>query len=421
MKNIYPSDLKDNLEIFLPASKSYTHRVFIASALSSGECLIKAPLLSEDTIFTLEALQSMGVRIERMGSDVKIFGCGGNFIPSNEEINLGNSGTSMRLLSSVFALSDKNVILTGNKRMQERPLAPLAQALEKLGVRIEFLENTGCPPVKIYGGLKNGGETELDCRISSQYLSGLLLAAPLTDKGIKIDLTHEPVSIPYIDMTINIMKDYGVSVYNEGYRKFIVEGSCKYRHGIFNVEADCSNAAYFFAAAAVKKKRIKVREVSFSSSQGDIMFVKLLEKMGCCVKETYDGIVLEGANLSGIDADMKNMPDTAPVLAVVASFAQGKTRIRNVSHLRAKECDRIGCVVKELKKLGIEAFEKEDGMVIKGGLHKHAFINTYDDHRMAMSFAVAGIGSENGVVIENENCVSKSFPDFWEVFEGMLK
>ena len=221
-------------------------------------------------------------------------------------------------------------------------------------------------------------------------------------------------------MTINIMEKFGIEASHENYRKFTVKGGQEYNAGTYMVEPDCSNSSYFFGAAAIKKSKIKVKGVSFSSSQGDVNFARLLEKMGCQVTEEKDGIVIKGGDLKGIDADMKNMPDVAPTLAVVASFAKGETRIRNVAHLREKECDRIGCVVKELRKLGIKADEKEDGMVISGGKHNFAEIETYDDHRMAMSFAIAGIGSEKGLVVKEEECVKKSFPNFWEVFEGIL-
>ncbi|MDY0131401.1 MAG: 3-phosphoshikimate 1-carboxyvinyltransferase [Desulforegulaceae bacterium] len=421
MKIVKPLNIKESAEVFVPGSKSYTHRTLIASALSTGVCQVLRPLQSEDTLFTMEALKSMGIEIERSEDKMIVFGQKGSFSPLNKEIYLGNSGTSMRLLTGVFALSKKPVILTGNKRMQERPINPLLDSLEMLGVKAESVGKTGCPPVFLGGNLEKGGKTDLDCRISSQFLSGLLMAAPLTLKGIEINLLYEPVSKPYIDMTLNIMKDFGIKAEHENYMKFYVPGKQKYNSGIYEVEPDCSNASYFFALAAVKKAKIKVKGVSFSSSQGDIVFAKLLEKMGCIVKEEKDGIFVEGKELKGIDADMKDMPDVAPTLAVVASFAKGETRIRNVAHLREKECDRIGCVVKELNNLGIKALEKEDGMVISGGKHKYGCVKTYDDHRMAMSFAVAGVGSKNGLEIEEENCVKKSFPNFWEVFEGVLE
>ncbi|MGE4520407.1 MAG: 3-phosphoshikimate 1-carboxyvinyltransferase [Desulfobacteraceae bacterium] len=421
MKTINPGKIKENAEVIVPGSKSYTHRTLIASALSKGMCEVLRPLQSEDTLLTMEALKSMGIEIEKSEDKMTVFGQNGNLLPLKNEIYLGNSGTSMRLLTGVFALSKKPVILTGNKRMQERLINPLLDSLKMLGIEAQSVNKTGCPPVLLNGGLEKGGKTDLDCRISSQFLSGLLMAAPLTRDGIDITLLYEPVSKPYIDMTLDIMKNFQIRAEHENYMKFHVPGNQTYACGTYAVEPDCSNSSYFFALAAVKKTKIKVKGVSFSSSQGDIMFARLLEKMGCIVKEEKDGIWVEGKELNGIDADMKDMPDVAPTLAVVASFAKGETRIRNVAHLREKECDRIGCVVKELNRLGIKAFEKEDGMVISGGNHKFGQVKTYDDHRMAMSFAVAGVGSENGLEIEDETCVKKSFPNFWDVFEGVLK
>jgi len=421
MKLIKHCTLVENAEVFVPGSKSFTHRTLIASSLANGVSEVVMPLQSEDTLLTMEALKLMGVDIERFDDKMIVHGANGFLSPLKKEIYLGNSGTSMRLLTGVFSLSQKPVVLTGNKRMQERPLQPLLDALQCLDVKAESVNSTGCPPVVVFGGLKKGGVTDLDCSISSQFLSGLLMAAPLTEKGIEIKLLSEPVSKPYIDMTLDIMKNFGIQAENRDYKSFYVKGMQKYNPGKYMVEPDCSNASYFFALAAVKKAEVKVKGISFSSSQGDVMFAKLLEEMGCTVIEENDGIRVSGADLKGIDADMQNMPDVAPTLAVVASFAKGETRIRNVAHLREKECDRIGCVVKELNKLGIKAFEKEDGMVITGGEHKFARIETYDDHRMAMSFAVAGAGSEEGLELEDETCVKKSFPNFWEVFEGVLK
>lgn len=420
MKTLNCRNLKENIEVIIPGSKSYTHRTLIAAALANGISIVNRPLQSDDTLYTMEALKAMGVKIELEKDRMIVHGKGGLLTPCKEEIFLENSGTSMRLLTGVFGLSQGDIILTGNERMQERPIQPLLDSMKILGVEAEDVNGTGCPPIKIKGGLKAGGKTELDCRLSSQFLSGLLLAAPVTENGIEIILPHEPVSKPYIDMTIKIMEKFGIRVENENYKRFFVEGGQEYKAGEYLVEPDCSNSSYFFGAAAVKKTEIKVKGVSFDSSQGDIKFAKLLEEMGCIVREESDGIYLKGGDLKAIDADMKNMPDVAPTLAVVASFAQGSTRIRNVPHLREKECDRIGCVVKELKKLGIRAEEREDGMIIHGGKHRFSKIKTYDDHRMAMSFAIAGIGSREGADILEEKCVKKSFPNFWEVFDGIL-
>ena len=401
-------------EVEVPGSKSYTHRIIIATALSDGMCELSHTLKSEDTLLTRSGLIQMGVEMEENGEILRVKGTKGRLKASDSSIYLGNSGTSMRLLTGVATLGKGEYGLTGTDRMCERPIGDLLDALNLLGVAARSEKNNGCPPIRIKGGQLKGGRTQLRCGISSQYLSALLLIGPYTQKGLDITITEGPVSKPYIDMTVDIMGKLGIEVSRNEYRQFFVPGNQCYRSGNYIVEPDCSQAGYFWAAAAVTGARIKVKRITRDTRQGDVRFAEVLERMGCTVAYEDDGICVTGNELSAVETDMSDMPDIVPTLSVVAAFAKGKTVIKNVAHLKAKESDRLTATATELKKMGINVTALKDGLVIEGGKPHGAQINTYDDHRMAMSFAVAGL-KVPGVFIENETCVDKSFPTFWEV------
>jgi 3-phosphoshikimate 1-carboxyvinyltransferase len=419
MIEIKPHTIKPRCEVTVPGSKSYTHRILIASALSDGECRIQYPLLSEDTLLTLDALRQMGTHIDDASKDqIIVSGNSGRFKSCADRIFLGNSGTSMRLLAAVAALGRGKFTLTGTDRMAERPIQDLIEALEQLGVGIRSINGNGCPPLEIIGEKISGGSVNLNCQTSSQYLSALLLIAPYTDKGLDILVAEGPVSRPYVEMTIDVMEKFGVTVNREGYERFKITGRQVYRAGAYPVEPDGSQAGYFWAAAAVCGTEIKVKGVTADSRQGDVNFANLLASMGCKIVTEPDGITVSGNSLRATDVDMGDMPDMVPTLAVVAAFAEGTTIIRNVAHLKAKESDRLAAVVNELVKLGIDARCSSDELIVTGGTPRGAEIKTYGDHRIAMSFAVAGLVTP-GVFIRDENCVKKSFPDFWKVFNGL--
>jgi 3-phosphoshikimate 1-carboxyvinyltransferase len=418
MIEIIPQRIK-NAEVTVPGSKSYTHRILIAAALSDGSCTISNGLKSEDTLLTLNALKQMGINIEVKNDTFIVKGTNGAFEPCDEPVYLGNSGTSMRLLTAVAALGQGTYTLTGTERMKERPIQDLVDALRQIRVRARSVDDNGCPPVEVNGGSIEGGSVNLKCGISSQFLSALLLIAPYTKKGIEIHVVEGPVSRPYVDMTVDVMQELGVEVEREGYRRFSVSGEQVYTSGSYAVEPDCSQAGYFWAAAAISGSRIKVKGITKQSRQGDVRLTELLEAMGCKIFHEKDGITVSGGPLSAITADMADMPDMVPTLAVVAAFAQGTTVIQNVAHLKAKESDRLGSVVNELSKIGIQASCSDTGMMILGGRPRGAAIDTYGDHRLAMSFSLVGLKTP-GIIIKDEHCVEKSFPDFWKVFEGLF-
>jgi 3-phosphoshikimate 1-carboxyvinyltransferase len=407
-----------NTTVRVPGSKSYTHRALIVSALSDGACNILNGLDSEDTRLTRNALQQMGIAMDIGADSWQVRGAHGRLQPCSEPIFLGNSGTSMRLLAAVCALGNGKYILTGTPRMQQRPIQDLLEGLRQIGIRTMSLTNPGCPPIQIEAGAVSGGSVSLNCGTSSQYLSALLLISPFSRNRMEILVTEGPVSKPYIDMTIDIMNQAGVFVSRDGYTRFEIDGNQRYRARRFCVEPDISQAGYFWAAAAVTGATITVGGILPDSRQGDIRLLDIFSSMGCTIQTETNGISVTGGSLKAVDVDMGAMPDMVPTLAVVAAFAAGKTVITNVGHLKAKESDRLGSVVAELRKLGIHAGCSDTAMWIEGGNPKPAQIDPHDDHRLAMSFAVAGL-KVPGIRIDNETCVKKSFPDFWKVFESL--
>jgi 3-phosphoshikimate 1-carboxyvinyltransferase len=424
MKEIIPLS-KVNATIEVPGSKSITQRALIAAALADGESTLLNPLESEDTRYTAAALEQMGVTVEKGSNNWKVQGNGGLIATPEKEIFLGNNGTATRFLASVAALGKGSFQISGDKRMAERPILPLMQALEGWGGDIASVNNNGCPPLLIKGKGLAGGKTILPEGKSSQYLSSLLLVGPYAGQEALLDVEGEMLSLPYVIMTLAVMEAFGIRVEaNEALNSYVIP------RGIYNareyaIEGDASNASYFYAAAAVTGGEVTVPNVPVPSLQGDAVFVALLARMGCQINKTGEGLTVTGPEeLKGITIDMGDMPDVVPTLAVVASQAKGRTTIKNIAHLRIKECDRLHVMAVELAKMGARVQELDDTLIIEGkdpGVPMHgAEIETYNDHRIAMSFAVAGL-TVPGVKILGEECVAKSFPDFWERFALLYK
>lgn len=418
MIEIQPLDTID-VSLEVPGSKSLTQRALIAAALAEGTSRLFGPLESEDTDYSSGALEQMGVVIKR-DTDWTIQGTAGVIAPTEKPIFLGNNGTATRFLTAVASLGHSLYTIDGDKRMYERPIGPLMSALTGWGVDIESVHQTGCPPLRINAKGLAGGTTVLPEGKSSQYLSSLLLVAPYAKSPATLKVEGDVLSRPYVAMTLAVMADFGIMVdCTADYSSFTIpQGGYKGRE--YHVEGDASNASYFWAAAAITGGRVSVSNVPVPSLQGDSMLVPLLGRMGCEISKSGEGLTLQGPEtLCGITVDMGDMPDVVPTLAVVAAFAEGKTVIHNIAHLRIKECDRLSAVVTELGKLGVKIEEHEASMVIHGtggrGL-RGAEIETYEDHRMAMSMAVVGLRIP-GVKITGESCVAKSFPDFWLRFE----
>jgi len=419
MKAIKPVDTV-NTAVSVPGSKSITQRALIAAALADGTSELHGPLVSEDTDYSSAALKQMGVAVEKSVTFWEVHGTGGRIREPQDDIYLGNNGTATRFLTSVAALGSGEFIIDGDRRMHERPIGPLMEALRGWGVDIESIHGTGCPPLNILASGLAGGTTVLPEGKSSQYLSSLLLVAPYSRKTADLEVCGEILSKPYVAMTLDVMADFGIRVEAAmDFSSFTIPRGC-YEPRAYYIEGDASNASYFWAAAAVTGGSVTVDNVPVPSLQGDAMLVPLLARMGCNIDKAGNGMRVTGPEkLEAISVDMGDMPDVVPTLAVVAAFADGATEITNIAHLRIKECDRLSATCSELARLGVEVEEHADRMVIHGrggaGLHGAQF-ETYQDHRMAMSMAVAGLRVP-GVVITGEQCVAKSFPDFWERFE----
>ena len=420
MKTIQPV-AKIDVALRVPGSKSITQRALVAAALAEGDSMLINPLVSEDTAYNIAALRQLGIEVECQPERWRVAGQGGRIRASASDIFLGNNGTATRFLTSVAALAEEGTIrIDGDQRMRERPIGPLLSALRGWGVDITDEMGAACPPLVISGHGIPGGATVLPEGKSSQYLSSLLLVAPYARRPAAIRVEGEVLSKPYVAMTLSVMAEFGIKAdFDRDFANFAIPQG-RYQGREYEIEGDASSASYFWAAAAITGGRVCVENVPAPSLQGDAMLVALLARMGCEVSQAERGFTLVGGGrLEGIEIDMGNMPDVAPTLAVVAAFAHGDTVINNIAHLRIKECDRLSAVVTELKKLGARAEEFPDKMIIHGrggaGLHG-ATIETYRDHRMAMSFAVAGLRIP-GVEISDEGCVKKSFPNFWQRWE----
>ncbi len=421
MKEIKPIfDL--NATSTIPGSKSITHRAVIAAGLASGESLLKNFLECEDTVYTANTLKELGVGISFEEENLRVAGTGGLFQPVSDrkEIYLGNSGTSFRLLLSVVALGHGEFVMTGTPRMLTRPIGALVTALNSLDVKASCVEQNSCPPVLIKADGIRGGKTQIAGNQSSQYLSSLLLSAPCSENGVEIEVTGELVSSPYVDITVDVMEQFGVHVDRDAYRYFKISPGQGYESREFTVQGDASSASYFWAAAAVTGGTVTTENIfPFQTRQGDMGFLEVLSKMGCRVEKETDRVVVHGGELSGIDVDMGAMPDMVPSLAAVALFAGGTTHIRNVGHLRIKESDRLHAIALEWNKLGAGVKETEDGLIIHGGgALSGAEVDPHDDHRIAMSLAVIGLKVPE-VKIYDEGCVNKSFPRFWELWDRL--
>ena len=396
----------------VPGSKSLTQRALVIAALARDNYFISNPLISEDTNYLMEGLRILGAQIVSVSGGLYVNGTAGKLANTDRQIFLGNNGTALRFLTALVCLGQGQYILTGEKRLRERPVGALAEALKKMGAHITCTSD--CPPVTINTNGLAGGKISLRDVESSQYVSALLLCAPYTRQGIELTLRGRVSSVPYIDLTVAAMREFGIKIEKEK-NKYTVKRQNSYQGREYRVEGDASSASYFFLAAALLQRPIRVMGISRKSCQGDIHLLEILEKLGCHIEAREDWVEVTGNNLTEGDFifDLNDMPDMVPTLAVLAAFRRGKTTITNVEHLRIKESDRLTAMAAELKRAGIKAEETAGGLIIAGGKMKPAKIQTYNDHRIAMSFAVAAL-AVTGIEITDKKCVDKSFPEFWE-------
>ncbi|AWX15939.1 3-phosphoshikimate 1-carboxyvinyltransferase [Mergibacter septicus] len=413
--------------ITLPGSKSLSNRALLLAALAEGTTKVTNLLDSDDIRHMLTALKSLGVKyhLSENNTVCEIEGLGKAFqAPTGLALFLGNAGTAMRPLTAALCLSNpenqntQEIVLTGEPRMKERPIGHLVDALRQAGAEIDYLEQEGYPPLAIRNSGLHGGKIKIDGSISSQFLTAFLLASPMATADTEIEIIGDLVSKPYIDITLNIMKIFGVEVTHNNYQTFQIKGQQHYRSPQhFMVEGDASSASYFLAAAAIKGK-IRVNGIGKNSVQGDRLFAEVLAKMGAKVTWADDYIEVEQAKLNGIDMDMNHIPDAAMTIATTALFAQGETIIRNIYNWRVKETDRLHAMATELRKIGAEVEEGEDYIRIQPlnlDQFQHAKIETYNDHRIAMCFALIAL-SNTAITILDPKCTAKTFPTFFEQF-----
>ncbi len=461
-----------NATVRVPGSKSLTNRALLLAALANRTTKLTNALFSDDSKYFANALQSLGfdVQLDEANSEMTVQGLGGKIPAAKAELFIGNAGTAARFLSAFLTLGNGEYVLDGDARMRERPIGDLVDALEQLGCDIQPLQKVEsgkqiCPPVKISASGLKGGKTKIAGDISSQFLSALLMVAPYAESPIEIELTTELNSKPYVDMTLAMMNDFGIQVQRNGYHSFTVPLSTyqppvsslqsaalslskrpvsnpqfsnspilqpptpspqspvsTYHLPIttYPIESDASAASYFFAAPAICGGTVKVENISRNSVQGDIKFLDVLTRMGCVIAEEDNSLLVTcNSQPKGLDVDMRDIPDTAQTLAAIAPFASTPTRIRGIASARHKETDRVHATCTELERLGVQVDEHEDGMTIYPcSTLKPANIQTYNDHRMAMAFSLIGLRFD-GATIENPSCVSKTFPNFFDVLESL--
>lgn len=409
-----------NATVRVPGSKSLTNRALLIAALAEGRTTLTNALFSDDSRYFANALQTLGfdICLDPTRAEMTVTGLGGRIPAEQAELFIGNAGTAARFLTAFLTLAKGEFMIEGEPRMRERPIRDLIVALKQLGANLETRNN--CPPVKIFASELPGGKTKIAGNISSQFLSALLMVAPYAQSPVDIEVTTELNSKPYVDMTLSIMGDFGVSVERDGYQFFRIPNTNYESRIKYSIESDASAASYFFAAPAICGGTVCVENISRQSVQGDIAFLNVLAQMGCTVEETDHCIQVTGNSfLRGLDVDMRDIPDTAQTLAVIAPFAFTPTRIRGIASARVKETDRVTATCAELTRLGVRVDEHEDGMTIYPCDDiRPTTVQTYNDHRMAMAFSLIGLRVP-GIKIENPGCVSKTFPNYFEVLVSM--
>jgi 3-phosphoshikimate 1-carboxyvinyltransferase len=421
-----------NASVCVPGSKSITNRALLIAALADGKTRLTNALFSDDSLYFAKALQSLGfeIRFAEEEHEMTVSGLGGRIPATRSSLFVGNAGTAARFLTAFLTLGTGEFILDGDPRMRERPIGDLIEALRSLGATLGPANPADwsmitdysqvCPPVKIIAAGLPGGKTQIAGDVSSQYLSALLMIAPYAKKPVEVSLSTGLNSKPYVEMTLSIMRDFGVEIQKDENRSFRIPIKHYQPRTIYEIESDASAASYFFAAPAICGGTVRVENIFLNSKQGDMAFLDVLRQMGCAISEKDRSITVTGPpELLGMDVDMRDIPDTAQTLAVLAPFASSPTRIRGIASARVKETDRIHATGTELARLGVRVEEHADGLTIHPCRHfVPATIQTYNDHRMAMAFSLAGL-RVSGVTIENPDCVSKTFPNFFGVLETL--
>jgi 3-phosphoshikimate 1-carboxyvinyltransferase len=425
-----PPAHKANGHIILPGSKSISNRTLLLAALSQGATEIRDLLASDDTARMLDSLQKLGIQLENCAPDAwRVIGCGGRFPNKSADLFLGNAGTAIRPLTAALAVSQGDYSLSGVARMHERPIGDLVDGLRQLGANVQYTGVDGFPPLKISPAqIELNGPIKIRGGVSSQFLTALLMALPLTGKAAEIEVVGELISKPYIEITLNLMAQFGVKVQRDGWARFFLQASAQYTSpGTLFVEGDASSASYFLAAGAIGGGPVRVQGVGNNSIQGDIKFTEALELMGAKIElgENFAEASFGGDQgnlgmrnkLKSIDLDCNHMPDAAMTLATTALFCDGTTTLRNIASWRVKETDRLAAMATELRKVGAVVEEGADYIRITppAQLTSNAQIDTYDDHRMAMCFSLVSLGGVP-ITIRDPKCVNKTFPEYFDSY-----
>ena len=417
-----------NCVVEVPGSKSITNRALLMAALSDGECRLNGVLFSDDSRHFLTSLISLGyiIQVNEVEKYVIIEGHGGNLPKKEGTINVGSAGTAARFLTAMLALSDGEYIINASEQMKKRPMLPLFEALTAMGAEFTFIEKNGHLPVKVKGAAFNGAvpasEVDIDISESTQFLSALLMVAPMLENGLKINITSKKTEGSYIKITTKMMHQFGCDTLHDGSVYEIPAGQT-YMAETYLIEPDVSAACYFYAAAALTGGHVLVKNVHSTSMQGDMKFLDVLKQMGCVIREEREGIYVTGpenGQYSGVDVDMNDFSDQTMTLAAIAPFANTPTYIKNIGHIRLQESDRIHAIVTELTRVGIKVEEEQDAIRIHPGTPHAALIQTYDDHRMAMAFALIGL-KVDGIIIDDYECCAKTFEDYFEVLEAATR
>ncbi len=406
-------------EMVPPGSKSLTNRALLLAALAEGASRLSNVLIAEDVRLMVEALRALGVgvRLDETARSAIVHGCGGRWPEHEASLYCGNAGTVARFLTGAVALGQGEYMLDGSARMRERPIEPLVAAITDLGAAVRCGQRPGSFPLTVSARGLRGGTVQLAQPDSSQFVSAVLMAAPLARGDVLIEVAGPLTSAPFVRMTLAMMERFGAAVVERDLRRFVVPGTQQYAGHDTEIEPDATAASYFFAAAALTGGRVRMPGLDGGSLQGDMAFLTLLESMGCAIERGRRHVAVTGPSaerLRGVDADLGEMPDVAPTLAVLAAFADGPTRIRNVANLRVKESDRIGALAAGLQRIGAEVEIHADGLTVRPtDRMRAAAIDTYDDHRIAMSFALAGLALD-GLTLRNAECVGKTYPGFFD-------
>jgi 3-phosphoshikimate 1-carboxyvinyltransferase len=401
-----------------PPSKSFSHRAFLIASLAEGISHIKFPLYSEDTCATLHACQALGTDIKTDVDKCRIKGTSGSFNTPEDVLDVKNSGTTLRLMGSAASLASQYTILTGDESLRTRPMQELINSLKKLGVDIISSRDNGRAPIIIKGGLE-GGETSIPGDISSQFISSILISAPYASKPVNLEITGKFISRPYVNMTIDVMKEFGVQVDYNGINQFRVEPQM-YKATEYVVEGDYSSASYLIAAAASLDSDLTVRNLKLKSKQGDKQILDIVKDMGCQIRQVDNQVYIKGhGDLHGVDVNLEDTPDLLPTVAALGAIAEGTTHIYGAEHARLKETDRIHACAEELSNLGVRVKENRDGLTVKGGA-EGGVVDSHNDHRMVMALYLIGL-KVGGVIIRNPSVYDVSFPNFIEIMENLTK